>query len=69
MNEAVERIKGVHERATSLRAEADAASRERNTAVADALDAGEVRGPELARALGLSTQRLYDMANRARRGA
>lgn len=60
-------VLALHERAARLRAEADEVSRDRDALVAATLDAGEVTGIELARDTGLSTQRIYDMANAHRR--
>lgn len=69
MSGPVERVRAAHERATDLRAQADAAAHERDALIAQTLDRKAASGPELAASLGLSTQRLYDMANRARRRA
>lgn len=57
----------LHEAAARLREQADAAAHARDAAVAAVLDAGGASGIELAASMGLSTQRVYDMANRARR--
>lgn len=63
----LERLREMHEAAIRLRRAADAAALERDRAVAEVLTSGGARGREVAEAMGLSTQRVYDMANRARR--
>ncbi|MER6985993.1 hypothetical protein AB0M33_02560 [Micrococcus luteus] len=63
----LERLKEMHEAAIRLRRAADAAALERDRAVAEVLTSGEARGRDVAEVLGLSTQRVYDMANKARR--
>ena len=64
---ALGRLREKHAAALRLRCEADAAAQERNRAVLEVLTSGEALGREVAEALGLSTQRVYDMASKARR--
>ena len=63
----LDRLRERHEKALRLHREADAAAQERNRDVLEALTSGEVHGRDVAEALGLSPQRVYDMASKARR--
>lgn len=64
---ALDRLREKHEKAARLRREADEAAQDRDRDVAEVLTSGEARGREVAEVMGLSTQRVYDMANRSRR--
>ena len=63
----LDRLREKHEKALRMHREADGAAQERNRAVLEVLTSGEAQGRDVAEALGLSTQRVYDMASKARR--
>ena len=63
----LDRLREKHEKALRLHRAADAAAQERNRAVLEVLTSGVAQGREVAKELGLSTQRVYDMASKARR--
>lgn len=64
---ALDRLREKHKESLRLHREAEVAAQERNRAVAEVLTSGEAQVREVSEALGLSTQRVYDMASKARR--
>jgi len=63
--EHLDRVREAHDRATDLRAQADAASDDVKRAVARAVD-DDVLVPELATELDLSVVRVYQLARQGR---